>query len=143
MGFSVSGSAAIVFAGVILSFGIVFGAVSNSYERVTDAEEGQTDRVLAAKNADINITGFERAGDRLSVYVNNTGSHSLSLNRTDFILDNEYRSGWQDDARVNGENGTYLWLPGERLNITVVEPDVPTRAKVVTEHGIADTVVVN
>ena len=143
MGFSVSGSAAIVFAGVILSFGIVFGAVSDSYERVTDAEEDQTDRVLDTKNAAINVTGVERAGDRLTVLVNNTGSRSLSVNETDFILDNEYRSGWQTDATVDGENGTYLWLPGEQLNITVTESDVPSRAKVVTEGGVADTVVIN
>ena len=138
MGFSVSGSAAIVFAGVILSFGIVFGAVSDSYERVTDAEEDQTDRVLDTKNAAINVTGVERAGDRLTVLVNNTGSRSLSVNETDFILDNEYRSDWRD-----GETGTSLWLPGERLNITVTESDVPSRAKVVTEGGVADTVVIN
>ena len=143
MGFSVSGAAAIVFAGVILGFGIMYGAASDSYERVADAERGQTDSILDMKNAAINITGTERSGDRLTVFVNNTGATALSVNETDFILDNEYRTDWQAGASVNGDDGTRLWLPGERLNITVVESDVPTRAKVVTEHGVADTEVLN
>lgn len=144
MGFSVSGAGAIVFAGLVLGFGIFYGAASDSFERVSEARDGRSDRALDRSNAAINITKTEHVGDRLTVHVNNTGATPLGLNETDFLVDNEYQTGWEEDAKVTATDGTrnggtYLWLPGERLNITITYSDVPARAKVVTETGVADT----
>lgn len=144
MGFSVSGAAAIVFAGLVLGFGIFYGAASDSFERVSEAQDGRSDRAVDERNAAINVTETEHVGDRLTVHVNNTGATPLGLNETDFLVDNEYRTGWEESANVTATDGTregetYLWLPGERLNITIQYEDVPARAKVVTGTGVADT----
>lgn len=144
MGFSVSGSAAIIFAGMFLGFGIFYGAASNSFERISEAETEQTDRIVDKRNTALNITlaEYDSNTNRVTVHVNNTGTTPQSLNDTDFIVDNEYIAGWQADARVLREDGTVdtqtdLWLPGERLNITITDSDLPARAKVVTESGVS------
>jgi flagellar protein FlaF len=138
MGFSVSGSAAIIFAGMFISFGIAYGAVSDSFERVTDARQANADHVLESSNADVEITGTEYVGDRLTVFVNNTGATELSVNGTDFLVDNAYQLGWAGAARVNGVAATDLWLPGERLNVTIRTPEAPDRVKIVSGPGVAD-----
>lgn len=141
MGFSVSGSAVIIFVGVFIGLGMFLTATTNSFERVSDAQEGQTEKALTEGNTDIDIKAaeYDSASNRLTVLVNNTGSSALGVNRTDFLVDNAYIETWEADARVNGATGTDLWLPGEQLNITIRTADDPARVKVVTEAGVADT----
>jgi flagellar protein FlaF len=140
MGFSVSGAAAIVFAGMLLSFGVFYAATANSFERVSEAERGETDRIVDSRNTAIDITLVERddTTERLTVHVNNTGAEGLTVNGTDFLVDNDYATGWQGNATVNGDGETDLWLPGERLNITIRQSATPSRVKLATERGVAD-----
>jgi flagellar protein FlaF len=141
MGFSVSGSAVIIFVGIFIGLGMFLTATTNTFERVSDAQEGQTERALDEANTGIDIKAAEYVDstNRLTVLVNNTGSTALDVNRTDFLVDNGYIERWEADARVNGATGTDLWLPGEQLNITIRTSDTPGRVKVVTESGVADT----
>lgn len=153
MGFSVSGAAAIVFAGLFLAFGVLFAATTNSFERVTDAQDGQTDDVRATQNADIAVVeatyvNYENTTktDYLKVLVDNTGATTLGLARTDVLFDNEYRSNWRANATINddgttfdAETGTSLWHPGERVNVTVKGISQPNRVKVSSETGVADS----
>ncbi len=147
MGFSVSGSAAIVFAGMFIAFSIFYGAASNSFERVAEAQTDNSEQVVDQRNLDIEIVYYERidSTDRLTILVNNTGSRTLAIDETDVIVDNSYQV--PDKTNVTRTNGdvdvdTNLWAPGERLNVTLRVSD-PSRAKIVTEHGIADTVIVS
>jgi flagellar protein FlaF len=141
MGFSVSGSAVIIFVGVFIGLGMFYTATSNSFERVSDAQEGQTEKALTEGNTDIVVKAaeYDAGSGRLTVLVNNTGSSALAVNRTDFLVDNEYIADWEANARVNGATGTDLWLPGEQLNITIRTTSDPSRVKVVSEAGVADT----
>ena len=149
MGFSVSGSAAIIFAGMLIAFSIFYGAASNSFERVAEAQSDTSEAVVDQRNVDIEIVYYERVDspDRLTIRVNNTGSKVLAVDETDLIVDNEYMI--PDDTTVTQTDGgtpdTNLWAPGEQLEITVEGDDVYTadRAKIVTEHGVADTVIVS
>jgi flagellar protein FlaF len=145
MGFSVSGSAAIIFAGMFIGFGILYGAVSDGYERVSDAQDARTNDALETENTAINVTSAEYAGtnDRLTVLVENTGATAVGLNATDFLIENEYVTDWQASATVAGHKDTWLWLPGEQLNITVRTSEVPARVTVVTGNGVARTAEVN
>ncbi|MFB6179274.1 MAG: flagellin [Halorientalis sp.] len=142
MGFSISGSAAIIFAGMLLSFGIFYGATSNSFDRISEARTAQADAVVAEHNVDINVVAYERIGstNRLTILVNNTGSTALSVDKTDLFVDNAYITSRK--TQVDGNSNTDLWAPGQQLNITV-RVSTPARAKIVSEHGIADTVVVS
>lgn len=155
MGFSISGSAAIVFVGILIAFSIFYGAASNSFERVIDAQTDQADTIVDERNADIEIVYYRRVedgtNDRLTIVVNNAGSRELSVDETDLIVDNEYLNpdttnvSVTRDGTTNYIETTQLWSPGERLNITVRGDGLyeAERARVASEHGIADTVVVS
>lgn len=149
MGFSVSASAALVFAGLLIAFGMWHTAASNSFEQVSEARSDRADATLDEKNTAIVIdeatytTGTPTG--TLTVNATNEGSTALSLNHTDLLIDNAYRSGWQGGATVNAdtvdsESETDLWLPGETVTIEVeVEVEEPDRVKLATEFGVADT----
>jgi len=136
MGFSVSGAAVIVFAGLFIAFSMFYGASWNSFERVDRATESQNDQRLAEDNTAVDIKLVEHRDGHLIVLINNTGSTSLGVGSTDLLIDNQYESGWESGATVNGDAGTDLWLPGEQLNITVERSTAPDRVKVVTEYGV-------
>mgnify|MGYP000651643170 CR=1 FL=1 len=146
MGFSVSGSAAIIFAAMFIAFGMWHSAATDGFERVTDAQDAHADSALDRQNTDIVVESAVKDLDagitEFRVRVNNTGSTALSVEETDALVSTdtrgEYRDGWRADATVAGTPGTDLWLPGEQLvfNLTGNTGD---RVKVVTEHGVADS----
>jgi flagellar protein FlaF len=141
MGFSVSGSFAIIFVGLLLAFGVWHTAASNSFERITEARSDRVDSTLEQRNTDVAIESvtYDGVNETLLVNATNTGSTSLSLDATDLLVDNEYRAGWQEQATIDGDAlETDLWLPGETLSMNVTATD-PTQVKVVTGPGVADT----
>jgi len=145
MGFSVSGSAAIIFVAAFIGFGMFYSATANSFERVQDARGAQQDRFLDQQNTAVEITAatWNASGtDDLDVTVENTGSTTLAVSDTDLLVDNAYQSGY--DTAVDGDGSTDVWAPQETLTITVTTfNSQPGRVKVVTENGLADTAVVS
>jgi flagellar protein FlaF len=145
MGFSVSGSAAILFIAAFVSVGILYSAAFNGYERVQDAEEVQDDRVLEAKNTAIEISNvtYDSTEENMTVNVTNNGSTALSINETDLISNGSYvtRDAYVSTS-VDGNTETDLWLPGETYSLTVTQSPKPDRVKIVTENGVAATEVV-
>lgn len=139
MGFSVSGSAALVFAALFVAFGVWHGAATESFERVSDAREARADDALDERNTDLRIDTARYAGGTLVVRATNTGSVALSLNATDVVVDNAYRTDWQADAEIDDRTlATDLWLPGETVNATFATGGPPDRVTVATENGVAD-----
>jgi flagellar protein FlaF len=138
MGFSVSGSAAIIFVGLFIAFGMWYTASANTLEQVTDAQEQRADGTLAEKNTAIEIATTNYSTDTLTVTVNNTGTTTLSLNQTDLVVDNAYQQDWQADATVDGNSATDLWTGGETLAIEITLTQPPSQVKIITEHGVAD-----
>jgi len=133
MGFSVSASTAIIFAGLFLAFGILFPAVSNGYEQIRDAQVERDDAQLDLRNTQIEIDPDQTNSDQL--IVNNTGTTTLTVSEVDLLIDGEYQDRESLTTTVDGDDETDLWLPGQSLNIT--DFDEGDRAKVVTEHGIS------
>ena len=123
MGFSVSASTAIIFAGMFLAVGILYPAVSNGFEQVQDAQVDRDQAQLDMRNTAINIT--EANGDYIT--VENTGTTSLKVSEVDLIVDGKYQGR-------NDPEESDLWLPGEEIEIEI---DGGERVKVVTEHGIS------
>jgi flagellar protein FlaF len=138
VGFSVSGASAIIFVGMFLSFGMVYTAASNGYEAVSEAQSAVHEDALAQKNTAIDVANvsYDAANDTLTVNVSNTGSSSLSVDRTDLVVDNEYQTT-AASTTVEDDDETDLWLPGETLSFTLTLTASPTRVKVVTETGVA------
>jgi flagellar protein FlaF len=144
MGFSVSGSAALIFAAMFVSFGTLYPAVANGYERVADAQADASDRLLDQKNTEIEVVSaaYDDANETISVSVVNAGTSSLTVSGTDIIVDNVYLPPSAIVSRtVDGRSTTDLWLPGETLNVTVdwsQNADRPNRVAVATDHGVMD-----
>lgn len=140
MGFSVSGSAAIVFAGMFIAFGLFHAAASDSFERVTEARQAEGDTALDQQNTAIVIRSatYDNGTDQISLDVENTGASALSLNGTDVLVDNEYVTGWQSGATIGSDSDTDLWHPAETVTLTISATTRPDRVRVVTAHGVAD-----
>lgn len=141
MGFSVSGSAAIVFAGMFIAFGLFHAAASDSFERVSEARQAESDADLDQQNTAIVVSSasYDNGTDQITVEVENTGASTLSLNGTDILVDNEYITGWQSGATIGTNAETDLWLPAETVTVTLSQTTRPEQVKVVTAHGVADT----
>jgi len=145
MGFSVSGSAAIVFAAMFIAFGTFYTATATSADRVTDATDDWRDRSLDLQNAAISVENVtvESSGGTYAVNatVLNTGGATLAVSRTDFLIDNTYQTTFVDRA-VEGDDQTDLWVPGERLTANMTVESAPSRLRVVTDQGVAATEVI-
>jgi flagellar protein FlaF len=138
MGFSTSGATAVVFIGLLVGFGILYPTVESAGERITEAESASDDRALRQQNTAVAVAGttYDPTNDTLTVAVNNTGSTTLSADRTDLLVDGRYEV--PDTFAVAGTENRTVWTPGSQLELTVaglaVEPD---RVKVVTGPGVA------
>ena len=141
MGFSVSGSAAIIFAALFIAFGMWYTASANTFEQLNDAKSDRTDAVRAAGSSGVEVTNatYNASTDELTVTVENTGAAQLTLASTDLLVDGQYRTGWQDNATVEGNADTRLWLGSEVLTVTVSLSSQPDRVKVVAGTGVSDT----
>jgi flagellar protein FlaF len=137
MGFSVSGSLAVVTIGVLIAFSMVYTAGANGFEQVTDAREDQSERVVERHNAGLEIanTTYFDSNTTLRVTVTNTGTVALSVNATDTIADNTYLTN--GTRSVAGDTETDLWLPGEQLTVEVSLPTKPDAVTVATEQGLS------
>ncbi|WP_123537184.1 flagellin [Halosimplex salinum] len=147
MGFSVSGSVVIVLLGLFIALGAYYGSASNAMERVAEADSDRTDQFDRVHDTAIEITSISQLSGvtcGVEVQVNNTGATELRVPDTDLLVDNGYRTEW-DDSTVDGTAGgaepnTDLWLPGERLTIEESGLDrSPRSVKVVSGPGVADT----
>jgi flagellar protein FlaF len=140
LGFSVSGSAAIIFVATFLAFSTAYTASANGFERVSDATSDVDDQALERQNTALSVANatYDAGNDTLSVDVVNEGSTTLSVNGTDLLVDNTYRDDYAV-RRVAGDNSTDLWLPGEQLHLEISASTKPTRVKVVSGPGVAVT----
>lgn len=162
MGFSVSGSFAVIAIGTFIAVGMFYGAASNGAEKVTESQGEEFDDRLEQQNTALNITkatydtSVSTDPFHLTIEIKNKGSTALTVNDTDYIVDNEFVS--HNDIRTNdfsseevdGDSSTDLWLPGETLTVVIsvniidnLDPtdatDTPERVKVVTGPGLADS----
>lgn len=143
MGFSISGAAAVIFVGLLVSAATLYPAVDRYTERRSEAINAKNDRVLAQQNTalePVNATYNTTTGD-LKVTVENTGATTLGVPAVDLLADGEYvpLSG---NTSVAGDGATELWASGETLRITVERDGAPDRVKLVTGPGVAATTTV-
>jgi len=141
MGFSVSGSAVIVFIGFVVAVGIAVPPVLGSVGELAGAQSEQIDRGTDRANTDVEInrTVYNETRGELAIELENTGSTSLSVNDTSVLVDGAIQTrsgGGIVETAVDGDTDATLWLPAEELNVTVDAADAPDRVKVATENGI-------
>jgi len=145
VGFSVSGSFAIIVVAAFIAFGMAYTAGANGFERVTEATKDTHESGLDAQNTAVDIVRANYSAGQLEVNVTNNGTTALAVDATDVIVDGTFHTHDEFDALlVDGEPNTAVWLPGEELTVRIDLPGLGSspRVKVVTEHGVADAVVV-
>lgn len=143
MGFSVSGSVAIISIGVLVAFGVMFPAVIDSSQQVSEAQSTQSERILDQQNTEIHINDTTYDGENLTVAVVNEGTVSLNVEQTDVIVDGEYHSPnvttvYRTKNMTQGNTDTRIWLSGEVLELVVAVDSDPRRVKIVTETGVSE-----
>jgi flagellar protein FlaF len=143
MGFSVSGTYALLFFGVLFAMGTLHASASNAVEEVRDAQQVQNDHLSAIQRTDVNVTDvilLDATSCDVNVTANNTGTTQLRVSETDLFSDGTYEENLTDRAQVDGTDGTDLWLPGQQLEVDAGEfLSAPDRVKVVTGPGVSDT----
>ncbi|MEF8822397.1 MAG: flagellin [Halovenus sp.] len=144
MGFSVSGTTALIFVAFLISFGAFYSASMGTFGEIRDAQVDQSDRNIDTINTDIEIGSATYNGttDELVIVANNTGASTLTLNNTDLLIDGELVSDWQTTVTVDGNTDRNLWAPQQTLEITVSRDTQPDRIKIVTEYAVAATATV-
>ena len=131
MGFSVSGSAAIIFIGLVVAAGIAVPPVVGSFGSLAGAQGEQVDRGIDALNTEFEIESatYDDDEDKSTINVRNSGSTTLSGEKTSVLVDGQIEPDAVDDG---------LWVPGETRTIEI--DGQPHRVKIVAENGITETV---
>jgi flagellar protein FlaF len=137
---------AVIFVGVLISVSLAYPAVQTAYDQRTTAIDDRDQRTLEMRNTAITLTNasYDDSADELTVRVENTGSTTLSVNDTDLLVDGGIETRY--NTTVEGVDRD-LWQPGDVLELTQPASDgawtdgtePPTRVKVVTEYGVAET----
>lgn len=138
MGFSVSGSYAIIAVAALLAAGTMFTVVQNTDDEVIEALGDQFERSGNVAETDITIlnSSYNTGDEELRISVKNTGNRRLSVGETDLLVDGEYVNSTARNTSVDGQTDTQVWGRQETLEINV-SLESPDRVKVVTEHGVA------
>ena len=144
MGFSTSGAAAIIFVGLLVAVGIAFPALETAHDRRATAMDERDERALDMRNTAIDTVAEHADGD-LHVDVRNEGSTTLTVEHTDTLLDGVYTTPTtiavrDDDGETWTDDERSTVTPGESLELTFEGVGEVDRVKVVTRHGIAETV---
>ncbi|WP_136588905.1 fla cluster protein FlaF [Salinigranum halophilum] len=138
MGFGVSGATAIIFLGLFIAGGTLVTTTSATFEEVDEARDDRQEHLLDRRNTEIAVQSavYNSTTGTLRLSVSNEGATTLSVNGTTVLVDNEYEP--TTAAAVDGIATTDLWEPGETMTLNLSRPE-PTRVKIVTEQGVADT----
>lgn len=140
MGFSVSGSAAIIFLAAFIGIGIFYTAAYNSYELIDEAEDEKAEQFLEQQNTDalLQSVNTNTTINYVNITIKNTGSTTLHLDKTDLLIDGSYQS--PDQTSVDQDADAELWHSGQILRMNVsytISQGETIRVKLITEHGVA------
>ena len=137
MGFSTSAAVAVVSIGFLISVGLLYPAVEQSVQDVSDATDQRQDRMLETRNSDALVYSatYNNTSDVLNVTVNNSGTVTMGTAATDLLVDG--RLATNRSTFVGGVDGRELWVPGEQLRIEANGvTTAPERVVVVTGTGL-------
>ncbi|AEH38138.1 flagellin [Halopiger xanaduensis SH-6] len=155
MGFSTSGAIIVILIGVLVAFSAIVPTVFNITSTTGDAFSAKNDQFREQANSEIVIESFETESTVDAVVnVTNDGARSLSVERTDVVVNGEYYPTNDSDAETaiitndSTRSSSDVWLPGTVLQIEIdnskLESDSEItgdgdRVKITTERGIAAT----
>lgn len=140
MGFSTSAAVAVIAIGVLISLGLLYPAIEGSTLQISEASDDRQDRIIDARNSGVDIQSatYDDSADTLTVRVDNSGTVTLDVSKTDLLIDGELpaeRTTW-----VGEQQDRDLWVGGEVLEIEVSNVEThPNRVVIATQTGVQDS----
>ncbi len=137
MGFSTSAAVAVLSIGFLISVGLLYPAVEQSVQDVSEATDTREDRMHDTRNSEIVLheATYNSTTDVLDVTVNNSGTVTMDVEATDLLVDGVIATN--RSTHVDGVADRGLWVAGEQLRIEVGDvTTTPERVVVVTGTGI-------
>lgn len=142
MGFSVSVSAAIIFAAFLLSFVIFYQATETAMNEIKKSVDERYDMMLDRGQTRITINNATKTGNKLIINVTNRGNVVLNVKYVDVLVNGTIKTDKIVNYTVNGKK-TDLWAPLETLRIEInYTASKDERVKVITGNAIGDYEVV-
>jgi len=146
MGFSTSGSVAVLLIGLFLALSVFVPTLFHVGGSSGEAFSSQSELIREQSNTEISIQSVDTdSGIQLS--VSNTGETSLGVRETDLLVNGYYVE--PDDTAVevgdDTRDSTNLWQPGSDLELVVDQQSLPDevddveRVQVSTENAIKDS----
>ena len=141
MGFSVSGSTAVILVGLLISAGTLYPALDHYTEQRADALTARSERALTQQNTalETGAVTYNTTTSELTVTVQNTGASTLAVSKLDLLVDGSYQALPAAATAVDNDTMTDVWAPGEPMTITLTVTSTPSRIKLVTGPGVAVT----
>ncbi|MCX2818426.1 fla cluster protein FlaF [Haladaptatus sp. F3-133] len=137
MGFSVSGSTAVIFLGIVISVGIVLSAAQTTGSELSNSWNQRTSDMLGQKNTYINVTDakYNKTLSKVTVNATNMGSTTLSIDKLNLLVDGNLKP--DRGVQVVGARKSSLWLPGEKISFTGNSTGMVESVEVVTGNGVS------
>lgn len=148
MGFgSIVANLMMFIAVLMLATGTVF--ILNIYVQETqDSLTEQKNRIVSEIRTDININSISYDNTTLDIYITNTGSIDLDMQRLDLFIDGERKSRSfvnkviEEDTLITGPG---IWSPREMLKVSYDDTGLAgnINVRLVTPNGVSDEDVVS
>ncbi|MFA5312284.1 MAG: hypothetical protein WC375_03065 [Methanomassiliicoccales archaeon] len=134
MGLSVSAATAILFTAAVITFSIVFGAMTDLGEKVADSQDESIARYEEIRGTSISIVSVDGLND--SLLVRNDGAETITLQDVDVLVNGTLCNWTMLRITVEGHAGSNIWAPGESILIELPGEIENARVKV-TAYGWA------
>lgn len=141
MGFSTIAASVILFAGVLFLSGLAANAMLEAQRETSQAERDKTLRDEETRSTQMTLQSSNWQGNKLHVYLTNTGDSVLEIARLQIIVDGTLAPGVIGLSQVDGKNNVDLWAPGQELYLRLDTSPKPNRVYVVAENGLGLTII--
>lgn len=137
-GLSVSAAAAIIFTGFLFVFSVLFIAITNNINLVSEGMEKQQENLIDKEQTKVQITNttYNNITLTLTIKAKNVGGIVLDSDKIDVLVDGVLYTDSIFSKSINGVSRR-TWAPGETLVIKLSYPTEPSRIKLITGNGVA------
>ncbi|ELY93083.1 flagellin [Natrialba chahannaoensis JCM 10990] len=161
MGFSTSGAVLVILVGFLVAVSVIVPTVFSVGAATGDAFAAQNDQLRDQQNTALSIDTFEYIGDDdehdALVVVTNDGSTSLSVDKTDLVVNGHFypTHGYDDETTIiDGDaerDESDVWAPGTQLEVELSDggdangelefagDEDEDSIRMTTERGVAET----
>jgi archaellum component FlaF (FlaF/FlaG flagellin family) len=133
--FSTAGAAVVIFLGLMIALSTFYTVANNTSEQVGDAIKSEEEQQRELLQTAVEIRNVTYENGVTTVWIENTGQTTLSVNRTAVFVNGSYHG--EENFRAATVSGvqTDVWTQGETLRVDLVTGQ-PRRVQVAVDHGV-------